>query len=606
MIILNKNQLLLKVAARALFAGLEAIPMAGAVIKISYECWRALKEHQDILAVNERIAQLESSATLSPDEARQAADAAIAELEAEGQKIAKDRAETVRDVISVMPAAIRERTKATLHHARKHGTAAATVLPVTAHFQDADREEFYTGLFPQRRPQFQPGDEIPNYNPDWKLERLIGAGGFGEVWLARNQRLKKSPVAVKFCQDSVHAKLMQREADNLVTLMEKLPLGTPHIVGLIDTQLTKQPYWLMFEYISGGTLEHRMRLGAMDLPTAWQLFEPILQGVSQVHEQGIVHRDLKPANILLAGGTDPRIADFGIGKVVAEQKATTRQMSKTFTTMGYGTVNYMSPEQAEGSPADPTDDIYSLGIILYQMLSGRIKPLRYPAELQSLPVPESVIKIIYDCVYFPREKRIPNANALLKRFNNELSITQSKTVATWQQYATESPKHDTSIRVDESNEEFSAFLAEADQVIFEQQQREAELDRQKIQQRAKEQEEELKFKQSIRNASSDFVLVQQQSIEETLAQAQREAKENATRESLKIEQQRENSLQGYEPMFEKSRKLVVWITLVIVGVVYLWLFKSFLQAKYPISSTMLGFTLIAPIILSISFYLFRR
>ncbi|KOR28710.1 hypothetical protein TI05_16400, partial [Achromatium sp. WMS3] len=348
MSIFSEDSLFLKVASKALIAGLEELPVVGAMVKISNTCWQVLHDEQERLDHDQRIAQLELAAEIPPSQARQIAAEAIQEAKQQGQAISPERAEAVQDLIAAMPAQIRQRTKATLNQARRQGTALVTVLPVTSQFNTHDRATFYSSLFPQRRPQFQPGDAIPHYNPEWRLEHLLGIGGFGEVWLAKHRLLAdEPPQAIKFYQDATYTQMLEREAKNLYRLRKELPAGMPHIVSLLDIQLSETPYWLAFEYIAGGTLESRMRLGAMDWRTTWQLFEPILIGMSQVHALNIVHRDLKPANILLTETGEPQIADFGIGKIVAEHTALTQRTSKTFTTLGYGTQGYMSPEQQD-------------------------------------------------------------------------------------------------------------------------------------------------------------------------------------------------------------------------------------------------------------------
>jgi formylglycine-generating enzyme required for sulfatase activity len=136
--------------------------------------------------------------------------------------------------------------------------------------------------------------------------------------------------------------------------------------------------------------------------------------MSAVHQVGIVHRDLKPANILLTPAGVPKIADFGIGKVMVEQEIA--QTQTRFTTLGAGSLGYVSPEQAEGQPAHPTDDVYSLAVILWQMLSYTLKPppIYVQDSVEDLEIPEVAKQLILDCLR-PRKKRPQDAGELLKR-----------------------------------------------------------------------------------------------------------------------------------------------------------------------------------------------
>ncbi|KOR27930.1 hypothetical protein TI04_12205, partial [Achromatium sp. WMS2] len=222
---------------------------------------------------------------------------------------------------------------------------------------------------------------------------------------------------MKLCQDETSAKILKSEASNLYALRRQLPANTKqtrHIVALLDLQLTAMPYWLAFEYIDGGTLESRMRLGPLNWAAAWGIFEPILDAMIQVHSLNIVHRDLKPANILLDQQSQPHIADFGIGKILADQDVKQRNTQASFTVAGYGTFGYMSPEQQQQLPAHTSDDVYALGVILWQLLAGGLKALNYPAEIKALPVLKPVKEAIHSCVFLPRAQRPADALELKK------------------------------------------------------------------------------------------------------------------------------------------------------------------------------------------------
>ncbi|KOR29116.1 hypothetical protein TI04_09420 [Achromatium sp. WMS2] len=152
----------------------ENAPIIGPVLRIGRECWLMLKDAQDNLSQEERITQIEQAGACSPEEARKIAEQVLQELRQQGTVVDNEQANAIQGLMSAMPAQIRDRTQTTLRHARRLGTAAVTVLPVTSNFSSAEREAFYTGLFPPRAPQYNSGDTIPNHNPEWHLERLLG------------------------------------------------------------------------------------------------------------------------------------------------------------------------------------------------------------------------------------------------------------------------------------------------------------------------------------------------------------------------------------------------------------------------------------------------
>jgi serine/threonine protein kinase len=178
----------------------------------------------------------------------------------------------------------------------------------------------------------------------------IGAGGMGEVYRARDSRLGRE-VAIKF----LHAKYSDRleiEARAIAAL------NHPHICAIYDVG----PNYLVMEYIEGAPLK-----GPLPHEEAVRLGAQIAQALEAAHAKGITHRDLKPANILVTK-EGVKLLDFGLAKLtVPEDSDATRTIAGALM----GTAGYMSPEQAQGQTADFRSDIFSFGVVLYEMLSGR-------------------------------------------------------------------------------------------------------------------------------------------------------------------------------------------------------------------------------------------
>jgi serine/threonine protein kinase len=188
----------------------------------------------------------------------------------------------------------------------------------------------------------------------------------GAVWLAEHESLGRT-VAIK----SLHANLMgsaelrdrfKNEAQALARLQH------PNIVSLYDYVERPEGAYLILEYVEGMPLDDliRTRTGPIPAARAVPLFAQVLHGFAYAHSQGIVHRDVKPANVMVADGDVAKILDFGIAKLVGSANP---QLTRTGTKMG--TVLYMSPEQVLGKPVDARSDIYSLGLVLFEMLTGR-------------------------------------------------------------------------------------------------------------------------------------------------------------------------------------------------------------------------------------------
>jgi len=186
----------------------------------------------------------------------------------------------------------------------------------------------------------------------------IGAGGMGEVYRARDPRLDRD-VAIKVSQERFSDRF-GREARAVAAL------NHPNICTLHDVG----PNYLVMEFVEGETLAARLRRGALKMDQALALAIQITSALAEAHGKGVVHRDLKPGNIMI-GKSGVKVLDFGLAKI--EQPATDQQQTDTMTAEGaiLGTVQYMSPEQAQGKEVDARSDIFSFGLVLYEMITGK-------------------------------------------------------------------------------------------------------------------------------------------------------------------------------------------------------------------------------------------
>lgn len=194
------------------------------------------------------------------------------------------------------------------------------------------------------------------------LEHL-GSGGMARVYRAHDEALGRD-VAIKvlwdqYAGDADFIERFRREARGAAALSD------PNIVQVYDWGRSGDgTYYMVMEYVSGGTLKERIvREGALEPGTAVELAIRIAMALKAAHGQGMIHRDIKPQNVLITGSGDVKVADFGIARA-----AYLTASSKSSVVVG--TASYMSPEQAAGRPVEPASDLYSLGVVLYEMLAG--------------------------------------------------------------------------------------------------------------------------------------------------------------------------------------------------------------------------------------------
>ncbi len=294
------------------------------------------------------------------------------------------------------------------------------------------RSEIDIGAWlPMRPTRFRTG-QSPLPGVDRVLDRILGAGGFGEVWLARNpNRPSSPPVVLKFCLDGASANVLRREAA-LLDRVERLG-AHPGIVRLLKTYLSADVPCLEYEYVEGGELTNVIRgwhgSGNPPSPEAVaRVMRDICDPVAHAHgaEPAIVHRDLKPANILVTKAEDGKfgikIADFGIGGVAAAEAmraatvAVSLAASQISMARGSGTPLYASAEQMRGEAPDPRDDVYALGVIWHQLLTGDLSfgaptGTKWMKNLRERGMNEALLDVLVNC-FEPRADRVRDARAL--------------------------------------------------------------------------------------------------------------------------------------------------------------------------------------------------
>jgi tetratricopeptide (TPR) repeat protein len=210
----------------------------------------------------------------------------------------------------------------------------------------------------------------------YEIIAAVGAGGMGEVYRARDTRLERE-VAVKvlsrdLTSSQIARERFQREAQTIAALHH------PHICAIYDVGETPEHQaFIVMEFLQGETLEERLRKGPLDLPVVGETAIALADALAAAHAAGIVHRDIKPANVFLTAW-GPKLLDFGVAKI-APRVAGANSVTQTdaarpmLTAVGaaVGTLAYMSPEQLRGDEVDARTDVFSLGLVLFQMATGR-------------------------------------------------------------------------------------------------------------------------------------------------------------------------------------------------------------------------------------------
>jgi serine/threonine protein kinase/Flp pilus assembly protein TadD len=206
----------------------------------------------------------------------------------------------------------------------------------------------------------------------YEVRRLLGAGGMGEVYLAHDAQLDR-PIALKllpteFTKDETRLRRFQQEA------RATSALNHPYIITIFEIGETGAgAHFIATEFIEGENLRERITRVPLSLSSAIDITMQVTAALTAAHAAGIVHRDIKPENIMLRPDGYVKVLDFGLAKLTERHTASPNQQALAETSPGVvlGTVAYMSPEQARGSEVDARSDIFSLGIVFYEMVAGR-------------------------------------------------------------------------------------------------------------------------------------------------------------------------------------------------------------------------------------------
>jgi len=311
-------------------------------------------------------------------------------------------------------------------------------------------------------PAFKVAPEfVPNDNTDaligklighYRVESLIGVGGMGKVYLARDERLGRK-AALKLLPDGLttdetHLSRFKNEARTASAL------NHPNILTVYEIGTEGNVHFIAMEFIEGITLRAALASGRMNAPKALEIAAQVASALAAAHDAGVVHRDIKPENIMLRPDGIAKVLDFGIAKLTEQSRGSdgdriqTTALLQTRPGLVLGTAHYMSPEQARGQKVDARSDIWSLGVVLYEMVAGS-PPFRgetpsdciaailtaEPAPLSSVSpdVPAKLESILQKALRKNTDERYQTSKEMLAELRNlrtklgsESSLSQTK------------------------------------------------------------------------------------------------------------------------------------------------------------------------------------
>lgn len=258
--------------------------------------------------------------------------------------------------------------------------------------------------------------------PGYELRQLVGKGGMGEVHMATQLSLQRT-VAVKLlkpelAKDDEFVARFEKEGAALATLRH------PQIVSIVDRGKAGGTYYLVMEFVEGPSLRDKMRNGDFDANKALVAMLLIARAIEYAHGRGVVHRDLKPENILFdeQAGDIPKVSDFGLAALDESHGPLQRNLTQTHVSMG--TASYMAPEQSvDAKTAGPRADIYSLGVMLYETLTGELPVGQFdPVTVKKPGLDKRLDPIIARCLKPSPADRYPTVTALLTELEKVVQI----------------------------------------------------------------------------------------------------------------------------------------------------------------------------------------
>lgn len=272
-----------------------------------------------------------------------------------------------------------------------------------------------------------PGTMIAHY----RVVSRLGQGGMGAVYLADDTRLGRR-VALKVLTPEVAA-----DPDRMQRFVQEAKLASalthPNVAYIHEIGQDGELWFLAMEYVDGSPLSARIQEGALKVSEILQIGIQVADALDDAHSKGIVHRDIKPANLMLTPRGHVKVLDFGLAKLEKALKNTQDTQLLTSAGLVLGTVEYMSPEQALGREVDHRTDIFSLGVVLYEMATGRLPFAGANSSetmariLQAQPdamarfnyeVPEELERVVRKCLEKERERRYQSARELLVDLKN--------------------------------------------------------------------------------------------------------------------------------------------------------------------------------------------
>jgi parallel beta-helix repeat protein len=331
-------------------------------------------------------------------------------------------------------------------------------------------------FLPPRLPDIRLGD-APSGADQWQLVERIGIGGFGEVWKAQHRQSPSQFTVFKFCLDAQARQELLAHELRVIEVVQQHLSDHPNVVRLLDLNLHADRPWLRYEYVQGQELGNWYQTWPTTPAERQQRTIEVLRVLAETlaichagfeQDDGrrvrVIHRDLKPSNILVDRRGQIKITDFGIGKLQSMRALAEAQQWTEYTRqVGSGlsilagalTPLYASPEQRRGEEPTPSDDVYALGVLGYQLLIGNLQAepsLDMDEELSDLGVPEALRSIIKKCLSGRRDRRYrdagelgTNLQKLVEQANTPVRDTQKRVKQA------NTPVTDTQKRVEQAN-----------------------------------------------------------------------------------------------------------------------------------------------------------